>query len=283
MTARLISDRELQLIRRYDKRTLDAKAALLSEDALNYIEAFVAVLRNVNKDETVEYSLAILEEMIDANEALIATNLLKSNNGDPFTIFLRLLQRPDIFTQNRAAKLLAIILDARPNKSLPVGADPEAEPSSSADAAEDPAASEPVLANFVEFLCGVLRRPLDASCTATATGALSRLLKERKVRAMFVRSNGVGLMAPLLKAPAQPASKAANQQLYEAVLCAWQLTYMPKAVEAMGQSGIVAGLVEVIKSAQKEKVLRVACLALKNLLVVSGRRTVSVVFLEDLL
>jgi V-type H+-transporting ATPase subunit H len=273
MTARLISDRELQLIRRYDKRTLEAKAALLSEDGLSYIEAFMSVLRNVNKDETVEYALGILEEMVD-NDGALARELLRANHADPYSVFLRLLQRPDVFTQNKAAKLLAVALEARPDKNAPVGAAAAeaaaAEASSSSgggfsSSAEEVAHRDPLLLNFVEYLCGQLRRPLDASSTATATFALSRRLKETRIRALFIRSNGVPLLAPLLKAPAA-ATKAANQQLYEAALSVWQLSYAPAAVEQMAQAGIVPGLVEVVKTNQKEKVLRVACLALKNLL-----------------
>lgn len=144
------------------------------------------------------------------------------------------------------------------------------EDSSSQDEAASVAASDPVLAQFVEYLCGQLRRPLDASCTATAVFALSRLLKERKVRALFVRAGGVALLAPLFKAAGPATTKAANQQLYEVVLCCWQLSYAPAAVDLMSQAGIVPALVEVLKTAQKEKVVRVAALALRQLLASDG-------------
>lgn len=50
--------------------------------------------------------------MVDSSEQ-VATRILAAGPGDAFTVFLRLLQRPDLFTQNKAAKLLAIVLDAR--------------------------------------------------------------------------------------------------------------------------------------------------------------------------
>lgn len=52
------------------------------------------------------------QEMVDSSEQ-VATRILAAGPGDAFTVFLRLLQRPDLFTQNKAAKLLAIVLDAR--------------------------------------------------------------------------------------------------------------------------------------------------------------------------
>ena len=44
------------------------------------------------------------------------------------------------------------------------------------------------------------------------------------------------------------------QLLYEAVLCIWQLTFLREAAEAVATSSVVPSLVEVAKSAQKEKV-----------------------------
>ena len=37
-------------------------------------------------------------------------------------------------------------------------------------------------------------------------------------------------------------------------LCTWQLTYYSPAAEAMGAAGVVQGLVELVRSAVKEKV-----------------------------
>ena len=87
----------------------------------------------------------------------------------------------------------------------------------------------------------------------TAISALARLLRDRKVRLLFQKSAGVQLLAPLLRQSSQ--SGPSNQQLlYEAGLCVWQLTFLPEAASVMGSSGIVQGLVEMARSAQKEKV-----------------------------
>ena len=98
------------------------------------------------------------------------------------------------------------------------------------------------------------RRPSHLSrSVVTAIGALARLLRDRKVRLLFQKSAGVQLLAPLLRQSSQ--SGPSNQQLlYEAGLCVWQLTFLPEATSVMGSSGIVQGLVEMARSAQKEKV-----------------------------
>jgi V-type H+-transporting ATPase subunit H len=101
MTARLITDRDLQLIRRYDKRSEELQTSLLDEVRLerpqtsldlwsvaglqtsvplphvivtapcvqngaSYVDAFVSVLRNVTKEETVQYVLALLCHMLQS-------------------------------------------------------------------------------------------------------------------------------------------------------------------------------------------------------------------------
>jgi V-type H+-transporting ATPase subunit H len=102
LSARLISDKDLQLIRRYDKRTAELRATMLDEvrDAQRaternpahmsvghagpllpcrtlvahwlvipqagpaYVEAFVAVLKAVSKEDTVQYVLALLVQLL---------------------------------------------------------------------------------------------------------------------------------------------------------------------------------------------------------------------------
>jgi V-type H+-transporting ATPase subunit H len=66
----------------------------------------------------------------------------------------------------------------------------------------------------------------------------------------------------LLKASNSPTN---SQLLYELSLCSWQMTYVKQAAEAMG-APMVKALVEVCRTAQKEKVFRMALCALRNLL-----------------
>lgn len=91
----------------------------------------------------------------------------------------------------------------------------------------------------------------------TAVAALSQLLRERPARALVYKAGGVQLLAPLIRAGNNVAT-GNNQLLYEAGLCAWQLSYYQPAAEAMGPASYVPGLVEIVRSAVKEKVLALA-------------------------
>ena len=55
--------------------------------------------------------------------------------------------------------------------------------------------------------------------------------------------------------------------LYETGLCVWLLSFLPSACEQLKSSGALGPLVEIARTAQKEKVVRVIVLALQNLLI----------------
>ncbi|MBA0611912.1 hypothetical protein Godav_012563 [Gossypium davidsonii] len=67
MTTKLISGTGLQLLRRYDNRAESVRAQLLDDDGPAYVQVFVNILRDIFKEETVEYVLALIDEMLTAN------------------------------------------------------------------------------------------------------------------------------------------------------------------------------------------------------------------------
>ncbi|KAF6167413.1 hypothetical protein GIB67_043255 [Kingdonia uniflora] len=67
MTTKLITGTCLQLLRRYDKRSESYRATLLDDDGPAYIRVFVNILRDILKEETVEYVLALIDEMLTGN------------------------------------------------------------------------------------------------------------------------------------------------------------------------------------------------------------------------
>lgn len=272
VTARLITDTDLSLIRRYDKRSMDLRVSMLVEAGPAHIEAFMNVLKAVTKEETVQYVLALLVQLIQENPLRARLFHVQSDQHstapEPYTVLLRLLSREDWPTQEMAAKLLTAAIDYRLKKS---GAyahgmlSGDVVAPSVAAAYGGPDQAEAHISSFVDWLVAQLRRPSNpAKSVALATCCLSALLKERGTRQLLLRAGGgVSVLAPLLKASNSPTN---SQLLYELCLCVWQMTYLKAAAEIMGQSGVVGALVQVARTAQKEKVFRVAILSLRNLL-----------------
>lgn len=276
-TARLISDRDLQLLRRFDKKDPAYQAKLLEESGSSYIEAFLTVLKNVTKDETVQYVLALVEQMLaeDSSRARLFHVLSSTGPGGPldaYQILLRLLHRNDWFTQEKACLLLTAVLASRPDKAALVAAGPSTSASAAAAAPSTSAADEvqKAVASFIDWLCAQLRRPSDpARSVPTAVHALSQLLREPPMRVMLHRAGGVQLLAPLVAMPAPGSGQLNIQLLYEATLCCWELSfYRPAADVLCGSTNVVGALVDMVRLAQKEKLVRVALMALKNLIAV---------------
>eukprot|EP00199_Chlamydomonas_sp_CCMP681_P000500 CAMPEP_0119101222 /NCGR_PEP_ID=MMETSP1180-20130426/332_1 /TAXON_ID=3052 ORGANISM="Chlamydomonas cf sp, Strain CCMP681" /NCGR_SAMPLE_ID=MMETSP1180 /ASSEMBLY_ACC=CAM_ASM_000741 /LENGTH=464 /DNA_ID=CAMNT_0007085307 /DNA_START=21 /DNA_END=1415 /DNA_ORIENTATION=+ len=266
-SARLIGDKDLQLIRRYDKRSPELRASMLDEAGPAYVEAFMSVLKSVSSVETGNYVLALLLQMLQEQpqRARYFHQPSEQHQGsvpDPYTPFLRLLLRQDWFTQEKAARVLASIIEARPKVSLAFSNGVLSTDDAGTMGGPDPA--EQHISTFIDWLVGQLKRPFNPTKSVpVSVSVLAVLLKERGCRQLFLRAGGATLLPPLLKASNSPSN---SQLLYELCLCVWQLTFMQAAAEALGTAGVVKPLVEIARTAQKEKVFRIALSALRNLL-----------------
>ena len=93
--ADLISDRELQLIKRYDKQDRTLQRSLLQEeDGVLYVRAFFSLLRSIASEEVVQYVLALLEDMIRVggarSVALLGAAAEGEGSSDASAILLRI-------------------------------------------------------------------------------------------------------------------------------------------------------------------------------------------------
>ncbi|KAJ8450547.1 hypothetical protein Cgig2_020184 [Carnegiea gigantea] len=265
MTTKLISGTALQLLRRYDKRSENQKASLLDDDGPAYVRVFVSILRDIFKEETVEYVLALIDEMLTANPKRARLFHDKSlANEDIYEPFLRqtALERQLVHTREKLA---------RPKNQPSATENGEASDSKSKFTTIDD-----VLKGLVDWLCAQLRKPSHpARGIPMALNCLATLLKEPLVRSSFVQVDGVKLLIPLItpvssQSSAPVASSQSNQQsiqlLYETCLCIWLLSYYEPAIDYLGTSRCLPRLIEVVKSSTKEKVVRVIVMTFKNLL-----------------
>lgn len=257
MTTKLITGTGLQLLRRYDNRSESHRAALLDDDGPAYVRVFVSILRDIFKEETVEYVLALIDEMLTANPKRARLFHDKSlANEDTYEPFVRLLWKGNWFIQEKSCKILSIILSARPKDQLANG-----ETSTSKKQLTN---IDDVLKGLVEWLCAQLKNPSHPSRgISTAINCLATLLKEPMERSSFVQADGVKLLIPLIS----PASTQQSiQLLYETCLCVWLLSYYEPAIEYLATSRTLARLTDVVRGSTKEKVVRVVVLTLRNLL-----------------
>lgn len=260
MTTKLITGTGLQLLRRYDKKPESYKAQLLDDDGPAYVRVFVSILRDIFKEETVEYVLALIDEMLTANPKrgrLFHDKSLASE--DTYEPFLRLLWKGNWFIQEKSCKILSLLVSARQKPRGDFTANGEA-----SDSKQKSTSIDDVLKGLVEWLCVQLKKPSHPlRGIPSAINCLAALLREPVVRSSFVQADGVKLLVPLIS----PASTQQSiQLLYETCLCVWLLSYYEPAVEFLATSRALPRLADVVKGSTKEKVVRVVILTLRNLL-----------------
>lgn len=260
MSTKLITGTCLQLLRRYDHKSESQRAALLDDEGPAYVRVFVNILRDISKEETIEYVLALIDEMLTANPKrarLFHDSSLSST--DTYEPFLRWLWKGNWFIQEKSCKILCLIVSVRPKPHEGVLSNGEATHSKSTFTSFGD-----VLNSLVDWLCSQLKDPSHPSRSVpTAIHCLSTLLREASVRAKFVQADGVKLLIPLIS----PASTQQSiQLLYETCLCVWLLSYYDAAVDYLATTRVLPRLVDVIKGSTKEKVVRVVILTFRNLL-----------------
>ncbi|KAL6504021.1 hypothetical protein OROGR_025944 [Orobanche gracilis] len=258
MTTKLITGTGLQLLRRYDKKPEYYKAQLLDDDGPAYIRVFVSILRDIFKEETVEYVLALIDEMLSANLKRARLFHVKSlADEDKYEPFIRLLWKGNWFIQEKSCKILSFIVSERPKSQDSAIANGTLK-------LKEITTINDVSKGLVEWLCAQLKNPSHPSRgVPTAINCLATLLKEPMVRSSFVQADGVKLLIPLIS---QASTQQSIQLLYETCLCVWLLSYYEPAIEYLATSRSLPRLIEVVKGSTKEKVVRVVVLTLKNLL-----------------
>ncbi|KAL8255831.1 hypothetical protein R6Q59_030898 [Mikania micrantha] len=246
MTTKLITGTALQLLRRYDKKSESERAPLLENDGPSYIRVFINILRDIQKEDTVEYVLALIDEMLTANPKRAKLFHDKSlEDEDIYEPFLRLLWKGSWFIQEKSSKILTLVVSARSNKNglTAIGEGTKKKTTSSDD----------VLKGLVEWLCIQLKKPSHPNRSIPSSiNCLATLLKEPVVRSSFVQADGVKLLVPLIS----PASTQQSiQLLYETCLCVWLLSYYEPAIEYLATSRALPRLSEVVKGSTKEKMI----------------------------
>ena len=266
----------------YGSPAVQYNAAQVQNSAATF-EALLGLLRSVTNETTVQYTLALLDELTMMHPERAGDMHVASRShptagppNAPLTL-CRLLTRADWYTQARAAKLLALALRTAPRQ------DPE------------------IVAAFLDWITGQLRqRSAGDDRVLVATGALAGLLRSRDVRSQYalnvpilvrsapppappsfgsapVRSHfdsvnatqytsgrsstgahthrrfrggdkcACGAQEGVLREAVRSASAARSQMLYNAGLCLWQLSFDAAGTAALLKSKAVEPLVDLLK------------------------------------
>jgi len=235
---RLVDDNTVQLMIKFDKQPESSQERLLSKGKVEYGTAFVALLNNLHSQDALQYILTLINDILTTDpERVDLFHSLAARGADPYTPLLRLLNRNNWYILRTAMDILSVLFST-PDVTIP-------------RALQD---------GLVIWLVKLLQASnVPEYVLPSCILATGRVLRIQANRVTFAKAMGINALTPLL-------SKHENAQLlYNVCFCLWLLSYNPEAVSFMNAPGLLRSLVELCKSAPKEKVIRVTLATLKNI------------------
>ena len=118
------------------------------------------------------------------------------------------------------------------------------------------------LSHMIEHVCGKMQGPSQG--LVNVVPALGVLVKDESAKVAMGRSGGVGYVARHLRGSGE-GEKLGAQTVYELGFCLWTMTYSSKLRGDFGKGDVVEVMCDIVKKAQREKVVRVIAAALLNL------------------
>merc|ERR1711998_397801 len=241
-----ISKNEHALLDRFDKQPEDVQYAYLQKEGETYAELFTTVLKHINDARVTEYILTLVDKYLlkDAELAKHFKPLQDHASLNPLNVLFGLLKSQDsmggryINVLSRACHVAGALM----NKDV-------------MPAAED---SQKFVAFITETLAS--RTMFQRGCVNNVFYALQMVLRSETSRLQFHQLKGPTPLVPFLSKGTQNI-----QLLYQVTNCLWMLFYTKSVAETMVEMLLVKALVDILKTIEKDKVIRMSLAVLRNL------------------
>jgi len=239
-------------LERFDKKPDAEQLAILQKEGEAYAELFLTVLKHITDPLTTEYVLTLVDKYLTEDPTLCKaySKLTTHLTLNPHAILFRNCQNADtlgpryVNVVGRACHIAGMLMSAK------------IQPSDS------------VAQTFVTFMATQLQSTtaspiMTRTCVNNVFYALQMVLRDEKARLSFDENRGTGMLIKLLEARENHHN---IQLLYQIVNSLWILSYSkPIAVVIQSELPLLQALVDVLKSVEKDKVLRNSLALLKNL------------------
>ncbi|TPX32306.1 hypothetical protein SeMB42_g07636 [Synchytrium endobioticum] len=236
--AGLITEEVFDQIRQFQK----SPAIYLAEAPDKYIALLFGLLSKLAQSDTLQNLLVLIDDVLTEKEEHVAAFFAHAQRkGDPtlpFQPFVKLLRKDDEFLQLKAAKIITyLLLHAPPSYSF------------------DPS-------DLFVWMTTELQSTNPGVVDITVQLLQSILSLSQYRLPCYQTTNLVHALVDVLRKGAPNA-----QMQYQVIYCLWSMTFIPEiAQEIQRKHDIMPALIDIVKSAIKEKVVRVVVATLKNLL-----------------
>ncbi|KAF8977479.1 H(+)-transporting V1 sector ATPase subunit H [Entomortierella lignicola] len=232
-------EEELNDIKAVDRKTSEDLSRVIDQDGLRYAKMIIDLLQKLVCVDTIQSILILLDDLLLDHEqrASYFLELAKNDASLPYAPLIKCLRNEDEFVPLKSSKLLTTLLCAGPKPNV--------------DAAQ----------KLFQWTTAQLQSNNHAIVDLSVQ-VLESALRQRDLRPIYWNTpHAVDALVKVLKSdPYSP------QMQYQVIYCFWILTFDKDIAEEINRKyDIIPTLVEIARSAIKEKVIRVIISTLRNL------------------
>ncbi|KAK6335195.1 H(+)-transporting V1 sector ATPase subunit H [Orbilia javanica] len=291
----IINEQELKLIKAVDKVTKDKRVAIVEADLDEYGRLIVGdssgrqpglLERCAKRVEFIQYLLALAVEICEDVPSFVTTI---TSHPDPYSHLMTLLDHTDAPIPIVSSFLLTTLISSSLSKSRTDVPTKQALPTLFKYLATISPSSEPTLQDLAVQSYVLLLRNSYSRTTFWEMGdetmkGLTEVIETAAAGSKGSRTTDVGVATiaggssvttALLSSSSGSASSAANlkqggvnlQLLYHVLVAIWQLSFEEEIAEELDEKyDLIPPLVHILRSALKEKILRVCLAIITNLI-----------------
>ncbi|XP_072385630.1 V-type proton ATPase subunit H isoform X3 [Diabrotica undecimpunctata] len=236
--SQMISQEDYNFIVAFDVTDSVKREALLKNDRNQCAQTFLNLLGHVSKDQTLQYILVLVDDMLQENRSRVEifheyANQKKESVWGPF---LNLLNRQDGFITNMTSRIIAKI--ACWSHTLMDRSD---------------------LHFYLTWLKDQLKTQNNEYIQSVAR-CLQMMLRIDDYRFAFVSVDGISTLLSVL------SGRVNFQVQYQLIFCLWVLTFNPLLAEKMNKFNVIPILADILSDSVKEKVTRIILAVFRNLI-----------------
>ncbi|KAI8986403.1 armadillo-type protein [Pilobolus umbonatus] len=258
-SADILREDQVKLMKAIDNKPLKVVNEVVNKNGEGYALLFLELLEKVARLDTVQYVSLLTDDILTVNDnnARYFHATSKKNPSLPFGPFLRLLEHDDEFLTLEASKVLTILACSVPS----------------------PAAVN--LQPLFKWITGKLTSS-NHDIVDIAIQELESLLRVSEYRLSIW--NTPNAIKELVRRLYINKTSSTPQIQYQIIFCLWLLTFDKTIAASINEKfDVIPLLVEIAKSAIKEKVIRVAIATLRNLVEIAPSQNLAAMFVAKLL
>ncbi|KAI8880611.1 ATPase V1 complex subunit H [Backusella circina FSU 941] len=237
--ASLLTHQQVELIKAIDKKQPNVIQQAMVEKGQTYASLILYLVQNLSRQDTIQYVCLMTDEILSAEDsnASFFHAATQEDANLPFAPFFKLLDSEDEFLALEASKILTIL-----------------------------ACSAPSSVNLSSLFVWITKKLADTNKEVVdlAIQELESLLRVNKYRLPIWNTQNT--VKELVHRLSLHKSASTPQLQYQIIFCLWLLTFEKEIAANINEKyDIIPLLVEISKSAVKEKVIRVSVATLRNL------------------